>query len=273
MDTRNKINLILSARKILSVNSMYSARIVYNGGKQIATIYKSKEAKTTEDWIKEQVRSLNISKNYPWVSKDTLFEMNVEVVFKTSILLRDLDNCIKLIQDAIFRALDINDSHVVKIRASKKLWPGIEEEKILVSLVEIDKNDLRFDQIPKPNIVWCKSELKGLKKLVKRGVKSDILYYTDDPEKADTKVFIINPEEGITYNTTLDIAEHTINPVLNSDGFVYIAIFGNEEQWGKEKWASLQEFKTKMLERNKEYSGIKIKEIEGMEELYKWLNE
>ena len=269
--TNNKLNLILGAKKILSVNSIYSARMVYSGGRQIATIYKSKEAKATEEWIKEQVRALDITTNYPWITKDTLFIMNIEVVFKTSILLRDLDNCIKLIQDAIFRAMDINDSHVVKIHASKKLWPGIEEEKILVSLMEINKDDLRFDMIPQPNIIWCKRELDKLKKLPKRGIKPDILYYTDDPDKADTKVFIMDPEEGITYNTTMDIAEYTINPVLNADGFVYIAILGNSEIWGSEIWNNLQEFKTKMLERNKEYSGIRIKEIDNIDELYNWL--
>ena len=266
----HKLNLILGARKILSVNSIYSAKMVYGiGGRPIATIYKTKEAKVTEDWIKEQVRGLNISKNYPWITKDTLFEMNIEVIFEKSILLRDLDNCLKLIQDAIFRALEINDSHVVKIKAAKKLWPGISEEKIFVSLSEVNKSDLRYDKIKTPNIIWCEEELKELKKLPKRGIKPDILYWTDDETKADTKVFFLEPDK-INLNTTMKISDSTIEPIIDAKGFIYIGILGDENDWGT-MWKNIEEFKSEMLIRSKEYSGIKINNLKSKSEIYSWL--
>lgn len=272
MENSNSLNLILSARKILSVNSIYSAKLVYAPRGPVATIYKTKEAKVTEEWIKEQVKGLDIPNNYSWINKDTLFEMNMDVIFKNSILMRDLDNCIKLLQDAIFRALDINDSHVIKIHASKKLWPGIDEEKIFVSLSEIKKDNIRFDYIPRPNIIWYQEELKELKILPKRGIKKEILYWTPDPSLADTKVFILDPEEGIDYNTTMKISEETIEPTLNSTGFIYIGILGDEGAW-KDKWNNIQEFKSIMLQRNKEYSGIRIRELGNKLELYEWLKE
>jgi hypothetical protein len=88
----NKLNFILSARKILSVNALYNAKITYAAGRQVASIYKSKEAKMTEAYIREQVKSLGVEENYPWIKKDTLFKMYIKVIFKDGYLLRDLDN-------------------------------------------------------------------------------------------------------------------------------------------------------------------------------------
>jgi len=89
---KHEISIILGARKILSVNALYSARLIYTKGRPCATIYKSGEAKRTEDYIKEQVRLLDIPVNYPWVNKDTLFRMNINVIFNSGYLMRDLDN-------------------------------------------------------------------------------------------------------------------------------------------------------------------------------------
>ena len=94
---KNKLSFILGAKKIISVNALYKSRITYVGGRQVATIYKSREAKMTETYIREQVESLGIEKNYPWITKDTLFRMTIKVVFKTGIFMRDLDNTIKLL--------------------------------------------------------------------------------------------------------------------------------------------------------------------------------
>ena len=91
--TGNEINFVLGASKILSVNAIYKAKMTYlAGGKQVATIYKTKEAKMTEAYIKEQVELLDVPHNYPWVTEDTLFKMTIKVIFKSGFLARDLDN-------------------------------------------------------------------------------------------------------------------------------------------------------------------------------------
>ena len=89
---KNRINFVLGARKILSVNALYGAKMTWVNGRQVATIYKTGEAKQTEAYIKEQVERLNIPVNYPWVGKDTLFKMTLKVVFRSGIFLKDLDN-------------------------------------------------------------------------------------------------------------------------------------------------------------------------------------
>lgn len=146
--------------------------IVNSGGKSYPTIYKSKEAKLAETWISEQIKALDIPNNYPWINKNTLFSYSINVVFKNGYLSRDLDNTIKLAQDGIFRALDINDSHVVQIFAKKSYMPDISEEKICISLREFtNEKELRVDYIPTPTLIWSswdRSSELGYKNFGKR---------------------------------------------------------------------------------------------------------
>lgn len=255
--TEHKINLILEAHKILSVNALYAAKLVYGPRGPIATIYKSGEAKKTESYIGEQVRLLDIPVNYPWVNKNTLFKMDIMVIFSSGYLLRDLDNTLKLIQDGLFRALDINDSHVVEIHAHKKLMPSLSTEKILVCLSEISKDDIRYDKIPHPHIIWSEENILGLKSLPKRGIKEDVRYYTTDKELADTKLYILSPKT-FTANTTMKIALDLYENLIEARGFGFIAIQGGRDEWGDENWAVIEEFKSTILEMRKSYSGIYI---------------
>ena len=58
----------MGARKILSVNALYNAKMTWVNGRQVATIYKTGEAKQTEAYIREQVERLDVPVNYPWVN-------------------------------------------------------------------------------------------------------------------------------------------------------------------------------------------------------------
>lgn len=167
-------------------------------------------------------------------------------------------------QDGIFRALDINDSHVVSIVADKVLFPDVSEEKILVCLEECNKSGVRFDLIPKPKIVWSgdgKNHL-GLRALPKVPRK-DQMYYTEDPEKADTKLWVITPET-FTFLTPTKIILDTVEAIIGSKGFVYIAIFPGS--YSSEQMTALEEFKSLIGEQSKEYSGIRMSETTNLNE-------
>ena len=263
----NRLTFALGAKKILSVNAIYKAKISYAGGKTFATIYKSREAKNTEAYIKEQVGLLNIPINYPWVTKDTLFRMTVKIIFKSGYLLRDLDNCFKLVQDGIFRALDINDSHVVSIIADKVLFPDISEEKILVCLEEVDQKDLRYDILPHPWIIWGNVELSKLKPAPDKGRRTRTLYRVDSPEEADTRVFILSADE-YDYTTSAKMILDIAPCILESKGLVYIGIL--EGQWEGKNLDSLINLINEM---KNSYSGIKLKNIRTVDEIYEWLKE
>lgn len=267
---KNKLSFILGAKKIISVNALYKAKITYIGGRQVATIYKSKEAKMTETYIKEQVESLDVPNNYPWINKDTLFRMTIKVVFKSGIFMRDLDNTIKLLQDGIFRALDINDSHVVSIIADKVLLPDITEEKIFVCLEECDKTGIRYDYIPRPLVLWSEDLLLNtlLPELPKTRRQKTKQYWTDQQDEANTIIYTLTPE-SLTPIKAGQIMLKVIDCVVSASGFVYLAFLDNPE---KQNWAD--EFKSLISEQKKLYSGIMIGEFKdiNLKEILEWVN-
>ena len=54
MKKPNSIQFVLSAKKIISVNALYGAKLTYSGARPIATLYKKAEAKKMEKYIQEQ---------------------------------------------------------------------------------------------------------------------------------------------------------------------------------------------------------------------------
>ena len=48
-------------------------------------------AKKMEKYIQEQVKALEISKNHPWITKDTKFKFTFTVIFKSGYFMRDLE--------------------------------------------------------------------------------------------------------------------------------------------------------------------------------------
>lgn len=265
---KNQLNFIIGAKKILSVNALYSSKIIYSSRGPISTIYKTGEAKKVEEYIKEQVRLLDVSKNYPWITNKTLFKLTLTVVFRNGLLLRDLDNTQKLVIDGIFRALGLNDSHIVEINANKCLCPDISEEKICVSLEEVSNlNKLKFNYIPSPEVIWCSDILDNYKDLPKRKTKG-VIYKTNDKTKANTIIYILDPQIGISYNTLGNIREDLMY-VSREIKLAYVFILGTENDWGEKIWTDLYKFKDIVKEYSDNYSGIKLDYINNKEDIYK----
>lgn len=266
---KNNISLVLSARKILSVNSIYAAKIVYRGSRQIPTIYKSGEAKKTEEYIKEQIRALDVSNNFPWITKDTKFKMTIKIVFSSGFLLRDLDNTLKLVQDGIFRALDINDSHVIFINASKLYYPGMSDEKIYVNLEECYEKDFRLDINTHPENIYNQSDLifEPIPKRKKKGVR----YFRDvDHDNADTYIYVLDPDT-ITpdkYNDCLqDLSITLLNNVDRK--FAYLGVL-RENDWG-DKTSWIEDLMKRFNESN--CNRVKAEYIKNLEDILVWLNQ
>lgn len=147
--------------------------------------------------------------------------------------------------------------------------PGIKDEKILVCLSEISKDDIRYDKIPQPHIFWSEENILEFKSLPKRGIKEDIKYYTSDKELADTKLYILDPQT-FTPNTTMKIALELYENLIESKNFGFVLIKGGREDWSDENWVAIEEFKKTVEEMKKTYSGIYIGEYnEVIKELQK----
>lgn len=273
MKEEHRINIILKAKKIMSVNALYGAKISYVNGRPVAQMYKKADAKTMEHYIGEQIKLLDIPNNYPWVNKNTKFKMTFTAVFNTGFYSRDIDNCCKNLIDGIFRALDINDSHIISLSADKKYLPGIKDEKILVMLEEVSDDDIRMDQLPKPHIIWINDSSIDLKipNLPPKCPKKDKIYRTEDKDRSDTRLYILRPET-FNYNTTMKVAFDIDENILSSKGFTYIAIIGSESDWG-DKWNDIVEFKelVKNIHDNT-YSGIRLNSFNNInDDILNWV--
>lgn len=286
MKKPNLIQFVLSASKILSVNSLYNAKIIENGRKSFATIYKSGQAKKTEAYIKDQV--LAMGELPSWIGKNTKFDMVITVVFRSGILRRDLDNTIKLIQDGIFRALDINDSHVMSIKAYKTLCPNIPEEKICIQLsesVEEPRFDRLTEDLPRPERIYLggtnEESWKELliPKLSKMGIESfDSFKYPDSCEeekefKCDSELYILTPKMG--KEGLYQIAEIMLSACessLGHYGSVFVGILGSEEEWGKDTWKSLTLISNLINQLSSGSPRIKASFIDSSLDILNWIN-
>ena len=259
MKKPESLRFILSASKILSVNSLYNAKIVQNGRKSFATIYKSGEAKKTEAYIKDQVGALG--KLPDWIKKDTKFDMVITVIFRSGLLRRDLDNTIKLIQDGIFRALGINDSHVMSIKAYKTLCPDIPEEKVCIQLSEA-VGEPRFDKLtedlPCPSRVFLGGTCAGdtwrdtitpeldrlgisyFNPVVKDWTPECIAIENQEKEtKCDCELYILTPKMKGIYSIA-EMTSAAYEASVGHYGSVFVGVLGKKEEWGEPMWRSLE---------------------------------
>lgn len=262
MKKPESLQFVLSASRILSVNSLYNAKIVGNGSKSFATIYKSGEAKKTEAYIKDQVKA--IGELPGWINKDTKFDMIITVIFRSGLLRRDLDNTIKLIQDGIFRALDINDSHVMSIKAYKTLCPNIPEEKVCIQLSEA-VGEPRFDklteELPRPHSVCIMGSVdsSSLKKdLEKKGVKIE-----NSEDNSECEIYLITSDD-LSVSLASKIIASSFESSIGRYGAVFVGILGESN-------SEVEEFMKTINQISSGSPRVKASLIESPSELLGWL--
>ena len=113
--------------KIVSVNSQYEPKHA-KGGKIIGFYLNpdvAKMMKFIQTAMKAQgLKKTDIPNNWGLFRVDYLF------IFKENIFKRDVDNCCKHAQDAIFRYFGRNDAQILEFTARKYLNPSAEFESI-----------------------------------------------------------------------------------------------------------------------------------------------
>lgn len=285
MKKPNSIRFILSASKILSVNALYGAKLSFYGSRPIATMYKKGDARKMEEYIREQVKILDIPNKHPWINEKTLFKLNFTVIFKSGYLRRDLDNCCKNLIDGIWRAMNLNDSHIVEIQCEKTLCKEFPEEKILVELSEY-VGEPRFDVLkedkPIPTRVFLggtNSEDNWKEKIIAALEKRGFEYYNPEEseedietknlikdENCDSHLYVLTPELKGVYsiaeiiNSSWEVREHNF-------GSCIVGIMGSKEEWGEEMWESLESMIKMIKKIGCESPKIVIKNITDPREL------
>lgn len=138
---KNEVTIILSTSHIESVNNLYRARVAYKsngpGKKKTAypVIYRSPEVLKYLDEVSEQLEKVDFKSQHPWIFESDYFDVTVQFVMNKSFNSRDLDNCLKIITDALFgKTLELNDSRIVSWKAWKSYLPESPEEYIMIKL-------------------------------------------------------------------------------------------------------------------------------------------
>lgn len=154
---QKSLNLVLTiGGKIVSVNDLYKARLVYAGGRPKPAIYKNPKAKEVASEIYRQLQSVDITEYIPWLEKTKAYKISIQFVVKTGISRRDTENLGKNIIDTVVRYIrsysgitHFDDSEFLEVYFTKSIIPGAKHEYALINLVESSHNP-RFDYIPTP---------------------------------------------------------------------------------------------------------------------------
>lgn len=261
MKQKNSIQFILGTKGIIpSVNSIYKAKLVYKYGRPVPTLYKDSIATKITEEINEQLRQIDFKEQAPWIfKKEAVFNLTIQFIFKQSFFKRDLDNLMKVVQDAIFRYFKINDSRVIELHTFKSILPSAAEEKICVSLSE-STSEIRFDQLesmPIPeriflggtcaNSTWRDELIPELDKLGYSYFNPVVPDWTPEcqdiekmekDEKCDCHLYILTPEmKGVFSIAEIIDSAYTVRE--SGFGCMALGILGDEISWGKAQWKSI----------------------------------
>lgn len=270
MKQANSIKFILGTKGVIpSVNSIYKAKMIYKYGKAIPTLYKDSSAVKVTEEINEQLRMIDFKNEAPWIfKKDAVFNLTIQFIFKQSFFKRDLDNLMKVVQDAIFRYFKINDSRVIELHTYKSILPNASEEKICVCLSE-SNSEIRFDkleELPVPEKIFLGGTTAGSKwrdQLIPELEKRGFSYYNpvvpewtamdqlrenlEKDEICDSHLYILSPEMKGVYSVA-EIIDSAWEVANSGMGSMMFGILGKEEDWGEAMWISLLAVKDKVLQ-------------------------
>lgn len=274
----NELNFIISTNtKIVSINSLYSVKVVYIAGHPRPQMYKSASAQKFAREVTDQLRALHLGPEYiEWFRNTKAFSMTVNFVLKAGIKRRDVSNMDKLLIDTITRYIHddlgvetFDDSLFSSVQFFKSELPKSKKEYCIVQIRESTDN-LRFDMVPIPETVWMwnqeqKLDIPEIPKRKKRGVR--YFEVREDKEGANTFVYILSPE---TFSPGIysDILQELDQIILGSTGFLCLGILGVESDWG-ENWAWIQTLKTRFS--GSECRRVKAEEINDKNDILKWL--
>ena len=274
----NELSFIISTdTKIVSINSLYSVKVVYIAGHPRPQMYKSASAQKFAREVTDQLRALHLGPEYiEWFRNTKAFSMTVNFVLKAGIKRRDVSNMDKLLIDTITRYIHddlgvetFDDSLFSSVQFFKSELPKSKKEYCIVQIRESTDN-LRFDMVPIPETVWMwnqeqKLDIPEIPKRKKKGVR--YFEVREDKEGANTFVYILSPE---TFSPGIysDILQELDQIILGSTGFLCLGILGVESDWG-ENWAWIKTLKTRFS--GSECRRVKAEEINDKNDILKWL--
>lgn len=277
-----QLNFVLATdSKIVSINSLYGAKIGYKAGRPFPQLYRSQAAMRFEREVRDQLLALRLDQEWvEWFKTTKHFSMTVNFILRTGISRRDVSNCDKALIDTITRFIkfdlgceDFDDSLFSDVHFYKSTIPQGSKEYCCVQITE-STHEMRFDVIPKPERLWfwkgC-TKKPDLPKVPKRKKKGEIyLEEVQNKQDANTYMYILDSSTALTPELFFKLSEDKTNVLRRSSGFLYIGLL-DLENWGDENKKLLEFLINEFNEANKQYSGIKLEVLEDINESMVWL--
>lgn len=265
--------------KLVSVNDLYKTRIGYKCGHPYPIVYKNPKAVKLGNEMREQMRALELSPEQRlWLTNNKKFTLYLHAVFKTGMKSRDASNIIKLAEDQLVEYIkndvgveDYDDSLHIKVISEKSILPKAKHEFLGVCLSPYVQN-VRFDQISKPEKIWINSDTYdlGLPPIPKRRKKAEIYKeIVKDKSEADTLIYIVN-KSTVNSSTLIDIIQD-LDLIILARRYTYAFIGIEEDCFSVPEKELLNQYISNAKEYYK-YSGIKIEYIKDNSNITNWLN-
>lgn len=277
-----QLNFVLATdSKIVSINSLYGAKIGWKAGRPFPQLYRSQGAMRFEREVRDQLLALHLDQEWVnWFKTTKHFSMTVNFILRTGVSRRDVSNCDKALIDTITRFIkfdlgceDFDDSLFSDVHFYKSTIPQGSKEYCCVQITE-STHEIRFDIIPKPERLWFWEMNKSkptLPKVPKRKKKGETyVEEVEDKEQANTFIYYLDPSIELTPELFFKLSEEKTNILRNGSGFLYIGVLGSEEDWRNNNQLNflINEFK----KANEQYSGIKLEILtSGVEQSLEWL--
>ena len=278
-----QLNFVLATdSKIVSINSLYGAKIGWKAGRPFPQLYRSAGAMRFEREVREQLLALHLDAEWVnWFKTTKQFSMTVNFILRTGISRRDVSNCDKALIDTITRFIkydlgcdDFDDSLFTDVHFYKSTIPQGQKEYCCVQIKE-STHDMRFDIIPKPEKLWfwegCEDK-PALPKIPKRRKKGEVYLEEVSKDQANTILYILTPNTNLTPELFYRIAEDK-NSILNgAQGFFYLGVLGSKDEWG-EKLEQLNFLISEINAGHEIYSGVIYQKLKDINDVLEWLQQ
>lgn len=224
----------------VSVNSLYSAKLSYSGGRPHAQMYKNPKAVVVERVVRDQLRAVDWTEYMDFLKTTKKFKLLIQLVVKSNVTRKDISNYIKNLEDIWTRfvkedlGIETYDDRLhVEVHAYKSTVPGLDEEMACIQVCESDFN-MRFDKIEKPEQILIHFEgdstweTKEFKKAFKDlGLKYQLCNTDKKIKDHNTDAYILDASQPDFHAKTIDLMDFIY--AHKDSGFCYVGILGNPD--------------------------------------------
>lgn len=264
MNKKKEIKVVVQiAKRFVSVNSLYKARIMYVGGKLVPSTYKNPRAVEIEREIRDQLRAIDFSDYLEWLRNTPGFKLHIQFIFKKNITNSDTSNYLKNLEDIITRFIredlgvtEYDDCKNIEVSAVKSIIPKSSHEYACISLTESTFN-VRLDQEDKPKRIFLGGTCGGSgwrEELIPELENSGLEYFNpvvpswtpecidlenkEKNELCNTHLYIITPEMSGVYSIA-EMVNSVWECLSKGSGFVWIGILDSGD-WEEHQRKSLE---------------------------------